>query len=209
MNTTLRVNGSGFKKALEGFAKHTRRDRAGALNLAGRLWASFAYKGTRKVDPELIRAYLMEKVGPARGRSKSQYNGTRAERITIAALRKKGRLASIKNRAELNKIVAKFVHTRVTSSGYHKAGWIPALRQFKVKGPKRRGKRNYKEAIPGNAKKAKRSESRPNGFLENFARAFRDVQGGVLKNKEAEVAKQLEIFMLQDMKLNKGRNGFR
>jgi hypothetical protein len=208
VKATLIVDGSGFKKALEGFSKHTKRDRAGALNLAGRLWASFAFSGTRRADPGEIKAYMMQRVSQPRGRSRSKYNGTRAEAITIASLRKKGRLATIKDRAELNRLVAKFVTAAVNSSGYHKAGWIPALKQFKSKGSKRRGNGRYKSPVPGNAKKAKKSEARPNGFLENFARAFKDVQGGVLKAKEADVARQLGIFMYQDMKRNKRRNGF-
>lgn len=208
MNANLTVNGSGFRKALEGFAKHTKRDRAGALNLAGRLWASFAFKGTRRADPAEIRAYLMERVSPPRGRSRSKYNGTRAEAITIASLRKKGQLSALKNRSEINRLVGKFLKTAVNSSGYHKSGWIPAMKAFKVKGSKRRGNGRYRSPLQGDSKTAKKSESRPNGFLENFAREFRNVQGGVLKAKEAEVANQLAIFMFQDMKRNKGRNGF-
>jgi hypothetical protein len=209
VRATLIVDGSGFKKALAGFEKHTRRDRAGALNLAGRLWASFAFSGTRRADPAEIKAYMMERISAPRGKSKSKYNGTRAEAITIASLRKKGMLGTLKNRSEVNRLVAKFVTSAVNSSGYHKAGWIPALKQFKSKGSKRRGNGRYKSPVPGNAKKAKRSEARPNGFLENFARAFKDVQGGVLKAKEADVARQLAIFMFEDMKRNKSRNGFR
>jgi len=209
MRPTLTVDGRGFRKALDGFMAHTKRDRAGALNLAGRLWASFAFAGTRKVDPALIKSYMMEKVGNTRGKSRSKYNGTRAELITIAALRKKGQLGALKNRGELNRLVGKFVTASVNSSGFHKAGWIPALKQFKAKGSKRRGRGRYLQPIPGNAKKASKHQTRPHGFLENFARAFKDVQGGVLRAKEAEVARQLAIFMYEDMKKNKRRNGFK
>ena len=210
MDVVLRIDSSGIRRSLKELQRYSKRSTPDLINLAGQLWSSFAYKHTRVATPAHIKRYLTAKVGrKASKRSRHKYGGTRAERIVISILRKSGQLAVLNNKAEFANRVRQFVDAAVKSSGYHRAGWIPALRQFKTKESKKRGAGRYREPVPGDAAKAHRGQANPHAFLENFARAFAHVQGSVLIRTEPQVARLLEAFALEDMVKNSRRAGFK
>jgi hypothetical protein len=199
------VNGAEVQRALANLVELGNKDGVRVLNLAGRLWSSFAYKNTKAADPASIERYLLARIRPARGRSK--YSGTIAEAIVRKMLRKRGREKT--SQREVNRLTRKFITKSKNSAQYHKSGWIPAMKSFGVKGNKNRGKGRYKSALAGSAKTAVKGEAYPNGFLENEARAIAGVQPDVLRRTEGQVARLLEKFLADDIKAAGRRQGFR
>ena len=209
----MRVDTHEITAALRALGKANKRSGVRNLNLAGKLLTSFAYKHTSKASKQLIESSLKK---PARvpwarryksRRGSKQWDGTFVAAIVGSKHRKKGKRTGA---GAYYRDVAKFYRRKVNSAGYHRAGFIPALRSFKVpQHSRRRGRGRYLKPVPGKAQAARKSQGlRPRGFIENSARGIR-TRGDVLRRQAPFVAAQLYKFARQDMKKNARRNGFR
>ncbi len=208
----MRVHTKEITTALRRLGKANRRSGYRNLNLAGRLMTSFAVRDTKRANPQSIRGYMQ---GPARqqhkrryrGRRRNRHDGTRAAAIIGAKHRRKGIRTSP---AQFYKEVRQYQTRAVRSAGYHRAGFIPAIRSFRAYGSRRRGSGRYRGPIPGRARAARRSQgARPHGFIENSARGIAKVQPNVLRRQVRPVARQLTRFARQDMMRAVRRVGFR
>ncbi len=207
----MTIDTRGVTRALDRWVTLTAKDAGKAVNLAMRLWTSFTYKNISEAGAAKIRAELLAKRPGRKTRSRSIYTNTLASRI-VASKVKKGKIPPFQNEVDFNKAVRKFVGNRVRSSGYHRSGMIPALKEFRVGGKRGRGGR-FKNPPAGRAKKAplqrKLSRKDIKGFFENFARSFVRIQGGVVGRQLPAVEKQIKKFLLEDLLSNKRKSGFK
>lgn len=210
----MKVHTQEISLALRKLGKANRRGAARNINLAGRLMASFAYKDTREAGASKIRSYMERPArnpekrryaSKGRGRkASSQIEGTVAAAIIGARHRKRGiRVTVGKYRQE----VRQFIRQSERSSGYHKAGHIPALRAFRARGVnRRRGVGRFRQPIPGRARAAQSSNrDLARATMENFARGIRVAQPNVYRRQEGPVARQLRKFANQDIIRNAKR----
>jgi len=207
----MTISTRGVTRALDRWVTLTAKDAGKAVNLAMKLWTSFTYKNISEAGAAKIRAELLAKRPGRKSRSRSVFTNTLASRI-VASKIKKGKIPPFQNEADFNAAVRKFVASRVRSSGYHRSGMIPALKEFKVGGRRGRAGR-FKNPPAGRAKKAsaqrKLSRKDIKGFFENFARSFVKVQGGVVGRQLPFVERQIKKFLLEDLLKNKRRSGFK
>lgn len=217
----MRVYSRSMRLAMRDLARTSRRTNTRALNDTGRLWTSFCSNNTKTEDPGEIEAYLRRPVTRRgrtphvtplirkRGKSKlaNEWQGTIAAAIVAKRARAKGR--TFNTPADFYRNVAKFARTHKNSARYLKSAWIPALRVFGAKGPKRRGIGRYKSPLAGDAAKAKRSQKVPHGFLENHARGITKVHPDIVQSQVGPVVRQLRRWIRQNLREGKRKAGFR
>ena len=204
----LTIDRRGVNRALKRWVSLTGKSAPKAINLAAKLWVSFAYAQTTTASPERIRSRLLQKSAGAgsrrrRGGARSVFAGTLAARI-IAARVKRGELAAFGTPQEFYRYERRFVSARVRSAGYHRSGFIPALREFRARGSRKRGGRR-REPLRGKAKKAPaRAKLRRDikATFENSADNFVAVQGDVVDRQAPSVERQLRKFLQQDLREN-------
>lgn len=193
-----------MQRALKRFVEVGGKDAVRSLNLAGRLWTSFALKQTRQADPNEIRRYLTTRIRTVKS-ARHEYAGTIAEAIVLKQLGRGGQRLSARTFAAR---VRQFVNTSVRSAGFHKSGWIPSAKEFKVRGRNSRGRGRFRRPPQGRGQTATRNQPNPSGFLENYARGILQVQGDVLSRTELQVARQLEKFLVSDLVREGRKAGF-
>ena len=209
----------GFFEALRVYKENYRRviDWADVVNRAMALWVSFAMNKTKEADGEAILALLK---GPL-PRPKNRVKSTQVpERAQVTTKRKKARrtrepknidwkntyaahIAYARNYKGIRNatpgrayaLIARMVRARTNSVGYHKFGFVPALRRLKSNaispGQFRGGGRFTANRPPGTVQPADNADSVPVAIVTNFARGIFEVSPHVFKDSEPEVIAQL------------------
>lgn len=134
MTPTIQVDTREFDAALKQYLVTTSKTLAKAINDKAGGVAFKAYSATPKADRAKIAAELgasYEQVIGKRGKPTKKQRlvvadaNPRARALLVAQLRRQGKLGAVRN---LGALVSAFVTKRVTSAGFFRSGWIPAIR---------------------------------------------------------------------------------
>ncbi|RYD38933.1 MAG: hypothetical protein EOP87_00220 [Verrucomicrobiaceae bacterium] len=196
-------------------SRESQKGLEGAINLAMQLWISFIMAKQTTANKGEIKAYLMARTSHhsapvrrygAKGRESAakrylELRDTRAAAIVYASNYKNARQMDAK---AFFGVVGKYIAARQYSAGHHKAGFRPALREFKVK----RGAAELAGAPAYSKVRSTAHVARTvrSGVVEASAS---NMAGGVEKNPgggisaveaaEGEVVIKLEEFILKNI----------
>ena len=221
-----RIDTTPITKALRSWINVTGKSAPRLLNLAARIWVSFAFRntteaGAAKIKAQLLAKRVIKKGGKSGGKkiilnpnengkqSRSIYRGTLAAAI-VGAKVKKGDIPPFATPVDFYRYVRLFVSSRARSSGYHRSGYIPAIKEFKVKESRRRGGKRSRPP-EGRAKAARKKANlrELEASFANLTEAYTKQQGDVLGRQVIPVARQLKKFIIQDLIEGKRRSGFK
>lgn len=216
----------GFIEALHTYRANYRREisMADVINRAMALWVSFAMNKTTQADGAAILALLR---GPLpRPKNRPKETRLRSAEITVKQKKRKStrvpkniewkntyasHIAYARNYKNIRNatpgrayaLIARLVRARTNSVGYHKFGFVPALRRLKgatvSAGQFRGGGRFTANRPPGTVSPAEDTANTPEAIVTNFARGIFDVSPDVFTNSEAEVIAKLLEYARQNM----------
>lgn len=209
----------GFFEALRIYRANYRReiDWASVINRAMALWVSFAMNKTKQADGEAILAQLKGPLPRPKNRTKATQVPERAQVTTKRKKAKRTRepknidwkntyaahIAYARNYKGIRNatpgrayaLIARMVRARTNSVGYHKFGFVPAIRRLKgsavTAGQFRGGGRFTANKPPGTVDPADNADTVPIVTVTNFARGIFSVSPHVFKDSEPEVIAQL------------------
>lgn len=193
-----------INSVLDVYQQATRKTTADVINKFQRQVAIFASAHTSKADKQKIESELKQiisvrtttKSGKALKRAVVKWkDSTLARALVVKQLRDKGINPSSLPAGEITRRARAFIAARMKSVGYHKAGWIPALRKFGAPVPA--GIRAAKSP-PGAAWKA--TQSRLSSTIQNTARGVEKVQQGALDQAISEAMIDMETYARAELR---------
>lgn len=178
MTPTITVDPNEIRRIQEAMRLYqiaTGKDFAEILNRFGRNVAIYSSAKMSKAKRNIIEGQLLDVIGHRLPRVRNGKKGrptpitvptTMARAILVKGFRKRGE--PIPRSAHLATLARQMVRQRVRSIGYHKAGNIPALKEFGAPA----SKSGAKQFGPPRGKASKADAAKLSASLSNFARGI-------------------------------------